>query len=156
MTSNQAIHVLITELGEVAGISALALDEQGACALTFDDKISVNLRYQENEDHLWVYSIIGAPRTPDAVYRRLLQANLSGPIARGVTFSLSGDEPPNVVLIRSMEWRGKRGVEVMREMSDFASVAEIWKNVVAADIGDNPSVASQQPALGDQMAMIRC
>jgi hypothetical protein len=156
VTLDQAIQLLISEVGDAAGIPILALDEQGACALTFDDKICVNLRYQENEEQIWVYSVIGAPKSPDAVYRQLLQANLSYRTARGATFSLSGDEPPNVVVIQSMEWRGKRGVELMREISDFASLAEVWKKVVAAETDDNLSLASQPLALGDQMAMIRC
>lgn len=156
MTTDQAIHLLISEVGDAAGIPFLALDEQGACALTFDDKICVNLRYQENDERILVYSVMGAPKSPDAVYRQLLQANLFWRAARGATFSLSGDEPPVVVLTRSMEWRGKRGVELMREISDFASLAEVWKKIVAAETDDDPSLASQQLALGDQMAMIRC
>jgi len=131
MTSEPALALLIGELGDRMGLGELALDADGGCALRFDGRSVVNMQYRANEDALWFYSDLGVPASGPAIYADLLQANLFWRMTFGATLSLSGDDPPHVILAMPLAWRGLNGTQLAGTLETFLNTAEDWAELVA-------------------------
>lgn len=122
---------LISELGSRMSLPALKLDENGGCALEFDERITVSLQYREPENQLWMYAILGhAPEGRPELYERLLQANLFWRHTLGATLSLSGDTPPNVVLARPLHLTSLDESSLSNAVETFLNTAIDWQAVV--------------------------
>jgi hypothetical protein len=150
MTSDPALALLIDELGERMGLGELALDGDGGCALRFDGRSVVNMQYRANEEALWFYSDLGVPASGPAIYADLLHANLFWQMTFGATLSLSGDEPPHVILALTVAWRGLDGAQLAAKLETFLNTAEDWAELVA-----DRAFPETPPPDGDTAAMIK-
>jgi hypothetical protein len=135
MTLDPALTMLIGELGLRMGLGELALDGDGACALRFDGRSVVNLQYRANENALWLYADLGVPARGPELYADLLRGNLFWRTTFGATLSLSGDEPPHVIMALPTTWRGLDGTQLAAKLETFLNTVEDWSELVA-DHGD--------------------
>jgi Tir chaperone protein (CesT) family len=145
MIDDPALAMLMAELGQRMGLGELALDADGACALRFDGRSVINLQHRPNEDALWLYADLGVPASGPALYGDLLRGNLFWRTTFGATLSLSGDEPPHVILALQIPWRGLTGAQLASRLESFLHTAEDWGELVA-DRGDGADADGRPPA----------
>ncbi len=153
MTDDPALTMLMAELGQRMGLGELALDGDGACALRFDGRSVVNLQRRPNEDALWFYADLGEPASGPALYGDLLRGNLFWRTTFGATLSLSGDEPPHVILALPVGWRGLNGAQLAGKLETFLHTAEDWAELVAGRDGD--AATDGGPPAGDPSLTIK-
>lgn len=152
MTDDPALTMLMAELGQRMGLGELALDADGACALRFDGRSVINLQHRPTEDALWLYADLGAPASGPALYGDLLRGNLFWRTTFGATLSLSGDEPPHVILALPVAWRGLTGAQLAGRLETFLHTVEDWAELVA-DRGD--AADTDGPPPGDPSLTIK-
>jgi hypothetical protein len=131
MTLDTGLQALIAELGQRMGLASLALDGDGAGALRFDGRSVVNMQYRPREEELWFYADLGVPASGPELYPDLLRANLFWRTTLGATLSLSGDEPPHVIMVLPLVWRGLNGAQLALKLETFINTVEDWAELVA-------------------------
>ncbi|HLO75766.1 MAG TPA: type III secretion system chaperone [Magnetospirillum sp.] len=94
---------LLAEFGRKAGLGSLGLDGQGVCRLSFDGSLIVDLEFDDGAGVLHLYGTVGPVPAGDreAVYQRLLSANLFGRETGGATLALDGGRD-EIVLCRAL------------------------------------------------------
>jgi Tir chaperone protein (CesT) family len=155
MTIDPTLQLLITELGQTMGLGDLTLDADGACAFRFDGRSVVNVQYRADTDALWLYADLGVPASGPKIYADLLRGNLFWRATLGATLSLSGDEPPHVVLALPTAWRGASGIELAKRLETFLNTAEDWQALIADGDDDESPAASNVPTDDASVMMIR-
>lgn len=128
MNTPERLQALLHELGQRMGLSQLQMDADGGCALELDQRMVVSLQYRETDDELWLYADLGpVPRRSPAFYEKLLQANLFWQQTSGATLSLSGDQPPHVVLAHALHWLPMDDTRLGAAMERFVNAVEEWQ-----------------------------
>ena len=130
MDLDPALRSLIADLGAQMGLGDLALDDHGSLALSFDDSLVVNLQAVADGDLLLLYADLGPPAAGERIYPALLRGNLFWRATLGATLSLTGDEPPHVVLAQETRWRGQDLGAMVAFLERFLHTAEDWLEVV--------------------------
>ena len=69
---------LIKMFGEKIGVPCLESHPQRLCSLRFDDRVTIDLEYQEEKDVILISSLVGVlkPEQSRLFYDELLEANL--------------------------------------------------------------------------------
>lgn len=157
MNTPDRLQALVAELGLRLKLNELQLDTHGGCAIELDRRITVNLQYRELEDELWLYADLGlAPMRSTAFYESLLQANLFWRQTAGGTLSLSGDEPPHVVLARSLEWLRMDISSFGAAVETFVNAVEDWQEqLIKADADTSASIGASASAAGVTELLMR-
>lgn len=128
MNTPQRLQALLHELGQRMELSQLQMDADGGYALELDQRMVVSLQYRETEDELWLYADLGpVPRRSADFYEKLLQANLFWQQTSGATLSLSGDQPPHVVLAQALHWMPMDDTLLGAAMERFVNAVEEWQ-----------------------------
>ncbi|WP_050031287.1 type III secretion system chaperone [Verrucomicrobium sp. BvORR034] len=139
---------LLTALAEQTGLDQLGLDENGACALQFDDRITVYLVELEKEAAIRLVSDLGTP-SPDvegaAFQRCLLEANWLGTGTHGATLSLE-PETGNVCLWRQASLAALNPVSFTDLVGQFVDTAEAWTALIQGEA--LPNAADSASTLG--------
>jgi hypothetical protein len=151
MDLDPALRSLIADLGAQMELNDLALDDDGSVALHFDDGPVVNLQAVADGDRLLLYADLGPPAAGERIYPVLLRGNLFWRATLGATLSLTGDEPPHVVLARETSWRGQDPGSMVAFLERFLHTAEDWLEVVrdGGDAGlEPPSPTASDHAIG--------
>ena len=151
MDLDPVLRSLIADLGAQMGLGDLALDDHGSLALRFDDSLVVNLQAVADDELLLLDADLGPPAADERIYPVLLRGNLFWRAALGATVSLTGDEPPHVVLAQETRWRGQDLGAMVAFLERFLHTAEDWLEVVH-DGGDAdlepPSLTAADHAIG--------
>lgn len=127
MNTPERLQKLVAEAGLLLGSSSLRLDEQGGCALEFDKQIVVSLQYRQETDLLCLYTDLGpAPMRSAQFHEKLLQANFFWQATVGSTFSLSGDEPPHIILAHPVQWSSMDLSSFNTALLTFIDSVEVW------------------------------
>lgn len=148
MELDPALKGLMDELGERLGVGTIAFDENGGWALRLGDAPQVNLQYRADAEAFDLYADLGAPAAGPDLYGDLLRGNLFWGLTFGATLSLSGDDPPHVILAQAAPWRGQTAANFAARLERFANVAEDWAEVVSEkpdDDLDAPAAPSDDP-----------
>ncbi len=115
----------IRQLGHALGLGDAVLDANGACAMQFDERYIVTIQCDEAEDALCFHADLGdLPRPQTCV--DLLRANLFWQGTGGATLALSHDDPPRVILARSVAWRGAGTAALLEVLETFVNTVEEW------------------------------
>jgi len=125
---DDAFETLIAELGAAIGLPELKLDEDGACTLSFDDNITVNLRLDPETDAVVLYSPLGLLEADGsvAVKDALLEANLLFQGTGGCTLGV--DSNMGLVVLAYREHVAQvRAPLLMERIEAFVNVAEAWR-----------------------------
>ena len=151
MVIDPGVIMLISELGQRMGLSGLALNAGGTCALSFDGRSQVNIQYRPDADALWLYADLGVPVAGEAIYGELLRGNYFWRTTFGATLSLSGDDPARVVLAQPIAWHGIDGTRLAEILDLFLKTQEDWAELIAQPIETTTAPTS----LDNDMSMIR-
>jgi Tir chaperone protein (CesT) family len=121
---------LLSDFGGAIGLAGLAPDEEGYCALTFDD-LPVHLQYDPEKDEIVAFSRIGTADEDrlEEIYGMLLGANLFWQGARGATLSV---EPyTSTVFIADRRPAGLPDAAFQEWLGEFVEIAEHWRGRLA-------------------------
>jgi hypothetical protein len=130
MTIDPALQALLGQLAARLRLADLRLDQNGACALRFDDQIRIDFQYRADREHLVAYADLGVPAAGPALYPTLLRANLFWRTTFGGTLSLSDDSPPHVVLAITHDWRSLNVVSLTALVERFVATTEDWQELI--------------------------
>ncbi len=153
MTIDPALQALIGELGQQMGLGDLSLDEQGFCALRFDEKLVINLQYWADDEQLLLFADLGPSAIGVQLYSNLLRANLFWRATLGATLSLSEDDPPHVILALQQPWQPLDAAQLNASLERFVNTVEDWSEVVE-NTGTDSKLADDTP-LSPTMGMVR-
>lgn len=127
------------------GMQKIQVNEEGVCALTFDDKIILNLEYNGELDLLTLYCRLGviAPDRVGAVYPLLLEANVLWAGTGGATL---GVIPADLSVVLAYQERAGAidGQRFETLLSGLVDVAEFWTKLIE----DSPQT-TPEPSVGD-------
>ena len=121
---------LLSDFGGAIGLADLAPDEEGYCALTFDD-LPVHLQHDPEKDEIVAFSRIGTADEDrlEGIYGMLLGANLFWQGARGATLSV---EPyTSTVFIADRRPAGLSDAIFREWLGEFVEIAEFWQGRLA-------------------------
>ena len=128
MDTPDHLRARVRELGQHMGLSDLQMDADGGCALELDRRMTISLQHREAENELWLYADLGpTPQRTPAFYEQMLQANLFWRLTLGATLSLSGDEPPHLVLARPLPWMHLGLAGLIAAVDTFVKTVEDWQ-----------------------------
>lgn len=133
---------LLKAVAGQAGITGFELDESGCCALSFDG-IVVNFEADEDSLKLFLYADVGeAPAgLPEALYRRLLEANLLWRGTGGATLSLD-TAAQRFVLAHGLPVDHTSEADFLATVETFVNIVEAWRKRIA-------EAAHEAPAAGN-------
>ena len=123
------LNELMSAFAEKLGIEGIAV-ENGTCSLTIDD---IPMDFTESPDGLAVVgaAVIGEP-PPDkreAFYEMLLQANTQLYGTQGIALGKSPDTG-EIMLIGGLPFKGLELQEFCKDLDEFVSKAEEWRETV--------------------------
>ena len=151
MNIDPQLVVLVQELGAVMGLDKLALDAEGACAVRFDGRTVVNLQCHDALDSLWLFADLGPVSGGAEVYADLLRGNLFWRATLGATISLSGDEPPHVIMTLPVAWRGLNGEQLALRLETFVNTIDDWAELLQA--GRTAELSAESAAVSMEMLL---
>ena len=138
------LNELMSAFAEKLGIEGIAV-ENGTCSLTIDD---IPMEFTESPDGLAVVgvAVIGEP-PPDkreAFYEMLLEANTQLYGTKGIALGKSPDTG-EIMLIGGLPFKGLELQEFCKDLDEFVSKAEEWRETV-----ENFRPAAEEAAVRDE------
>ena len=133
MTIDPRLQTLLNDLGLHMRLDGLRLDDDGYCALRFDNEFTINFQYGDDHQQLLMYADLGIPARGEKLYSTLLQANLFWRLTMGATLSLSGDEPVHVIIALQQPWQSQTVTELAAVLEQFVNTVEDWAEAVRGD-----------------------
>ncbi|WP_461211041.1 type III secretion system chaperone [Desulfocurvus sp. DL9XJH121] len=105
----------------------LSLNGEGACRLVFDENVAVTIEADEMDDTVYLYTSFPLPPGDrEALYARMLRANLFGFEAGGGAFAL--DEGRGEVVLNRVLHVGGMDAELFAGIVErFVEAAENWQ-----------------------------
>ena len=135
---------LMTAFAETLGIEGIAV-ENGTCSLTIDD---IPMEFTESPDGLAVVgvAVIGEPppEKREAFYEMLLNANTQLYGTQGIALGKSPDTG-EIILIGGLPFKGLEMEEFCKDLDEFVSKAEEWRETV-----ENFRPAAEEAAVRDE------
>lgn len=123
---------LIKMFGEHIGISSLELRPQGFYSFRFDDRVTIDLEYNERQDMLLFSSLIGVLKSEERkpFYSELLEANLLWGGTSGATI---GVDPASLAVFLCYQERLKdiSLEQFQKAMKQFSETALFWNQRLA-------------------------
>lgn len=122
-----------------SGNQSIKVDEEGGCALTFDDNIVVNMEYDGELDLLTLYCRLGtvAADRVGTVYPLLLEANVLWAGTGGATLGVIPDDR-SVVLAYQEKAAAIDGQRFEGLLSGLVDAAEFWMKLIEDGSRDAP------------------
>lgn len=125
--SKENVQLLLKQFGNTIALPDLALDEEGFCSLTFDDKIVLNIQYDHRTENIVIFTEIGKIKDEQSlkVYARLLEANMFWKDTGGGTLCV---EPKTKTTMLEYQEAVAQMDEVrfQRVIEGFINTAEYW------------------------------
>ena len=123
---------LIKKFGENIGIPNLEPHPQGLCSLRFDDRVTIDIEYSEEQDALLLSSLVGVLKSQETkqFYDELLEANLLWGGTSGATI---GVDPASlaVFLCYQEHLKGISLEEFQQSVKRFSDTALFWNQRLA-------------------------
>lgn len=125
--TQDTLNTLIEKLGKEIGIEGLSLDEDGFCCLAFDEKITVNIQYEESENNVIFFAEVGivSPKEQAETFPLLLEANLLTIGTQGATLGAER-ETGSVLLSLRVPVSTLDYAAFHKSLETFVNTAEIW------------------------------
>ena len=123
---------LIKMFGEHIGIPYLESHPQGLCSLRFDDRVTIDLEYNEEQGAILLSSLVGVlkPEESKLFYDELLEANLLWGGTSGATIGL---DPASltVFLCYQEQLKGISLDQFQQLVKRFSDTALFWNQRLA-------------------------
>ncbi len=117
----------VTAYGKEIGLTALALNEEGICALTFDEKINVDILFRKEQDQLIFISKVGVlpSEGKEGFYAQLLRGNAFGTETAGAALGI--DEEENAVVLSYVLIASMLNYDLFKTvLGNFVDLADEW------------------------------
>lgn len=140
---------LLLELGQQAGIAQpLRFDAHGCARLMLNEALFINFEHDADADALHIYSALCEipPQGREALYRKLLEANLFGSQTAGATLAID-DLHHEVVLCRSLALDSLAPAAFVQNVEQFIATAELWLRETQAQEGAPPTAQEASAAV---------
>jgi hypothetical protein len=147
-----AFRDLLASFGASLGLPELAPDDEGYCALRFDD-LEVHLQYEPEEDELLVFTRLGEidDDEPAELYGRMLAANLFWQGTGGATLGVQ-PEDGMVFLSRKVAMRALDDAKFRQLLEQFVNTGDDWRREVESFVSDQVTEQAKASALPDAPA----
>lgn len=123
---------LMKRLGEQIGVPNLKPHPQGLCSLRFDDRVTIDLEYDEEKDAFLLSSLVGVLKMADSkyFYDELLEANILWGGTGGATI---GVDPASlaVFLCYQEQLKGASSEQFQQTIKKFSDAALFWNQRLA-------------------------
>jgi len=133
---------LLASYGQLVGLPGLRFEPDGCARLLFHQSIAIDLEIDAGAGCLHAYGVLGTvpARGREALYRRLLEANLFGTQTSGATLAIDA-VPQEVLLCRRVELATATAASFAEFLEDFARIIQQWQQKLgsgelAADSAD--------------------
>lgn len=137
---------LLDNLAATMGLPALPLNGDQCARLVFDTKIAVDFESDPISGELFLYCDLGTLPLGgrEALYRRLLEANLFGQQTLRATLAIEGSSDM-VVLWRAVLCEELSLEAFQKVVEDFVNCAESWIELMAKGGPGTDTPASRDP-----------
>ena len=129
----EQFHQLLNMFGETVGISYLESHPQGLCSLRFDDRVTIDLEYNEKQNAILLSSLVGVLKQEERklFYDELLEANVLWGGTGGATI---GVDPASlaVFLCYQEQFNGVSLAQFQQLIKQFSDKALFWNQRIAA------------------------
>ncbi len=136
--------LLINELGEELGLSALNLDDNHACTIVSDDN-ALNLQFQPYDDTFLIYAVVKVDNNgfSSTIYERIASANLFGQETLGMHLGYYAPARA-IVLSTSLPIEGLDAVEFANYLSIFLVELAKWQKSLTELMAASPDDVAQE------------
>jgi hypothetical protein len=136
MTATELLDNLVNQLGWIAGLPGLQLDEDGHASLVFNQAVTIHLQARDTENDILLYAAPAALPEENgyAVALKLLRANFLWRDTGGATLSLAGDD--EVMLTQKLSIENLDLTAFQERFTTFARTALKWKEQVESPAGE--------------------
>lgn len=119
---------LIRDLSHIISLPELALDEQGCACLLVDEKLALQIEYDESTQSLVLYCVLGAlpAERCEALFRLLLGGNLFGTATSGSTLAID-ELNHDIVLWRRVGLESTTADGLVGTIEDMLAATEYWQ-----------------------------
>lgn len=123
---------LIKMFGESVGVPDLETHSQGLCSLRFDERVTIDIEYNEEQNALLFSSLVGVLKISESklFYDELLEANILWGGTGGATI---GVDPASlaVFLCYQEQLKGVSLEQFQQSVKTFSDTALFWNQRVA-------------------------
>lgn len=130
--SQEYFQQIIKKFGEQIGVPHLEPHLQGLCSLRFDERVTIDLEYSEEQDAILLSSLVGVlkPQESKFFYDELLEANVLWGGTGGATIGV--DPASLTVFLCYQEPLKKISLEQFQQlMKQFSDTALFWNQRLA-------------------------
>ncbi len=147
------IDTLLQPLTERLGLEALDFDDRGTCSLVFDERFTITLELDDEEQMLHLYSTLG--KAPEDLidqltcFAALLQANLFGRGTGGASLAFE-PESQALMISRNCSLKPLSAKALQADFERFVQATDAWHERVAAQFWqeDDQDNTAQPPSIG--------
>ncbi len=118
---------LLKDLGNNVGLPELSANSQGLCSLRFDDRLTIDLEYNEDREVFIISSLIGMirPNQKEKFYSEFLEANLLWVGTSGATLGVD-PETLTVFICYQEPLAGMEFSRFQNLIKEFSDAALFW------------------------------
>ncbi|MCP4747330.1 MAG: type III secretion system chaperone [Desulfobacteraceae bacterium] len=128
MNRQEELSNYLRDISYRLGVGLPALDQNGVCAMRYDDKFNVILEVPDASDDIYMYAILMSQHTASVqFYQKLLEANFLCMDTERATFCLD-KESNDIVLCRTIEFENLTADKLEKVINQFLSAADKWNN----------------------------
>jgi hypothetical protein len=123
----ERVNDLLKRIGEGLSLPDLCLDENNHCILLFDEKIVLNIDFDEEGSKLVIYAYVGEIPLDcrEIIFEKALEGNFFWNETDGGTLGID-KQSQSLVLAKAFEWPLKN-IEIFEdELATFVEVIEKW------------------------------
>ncbi|MDR2396944.1 MAG: type III secretion system chaperone [Puniceicoccales bacterium] len=123
----ERVNDLLKRIGEGLSLPDLCLDENNHCILLFDEKIVLNIDFDEEGSKLVIYAYVGEIPLDcrEIIFEKALEGNFFWNETDGGTLGIDR-QSQSLVLAKAFDWPLKN-IEIFEdELATFVEVIEKW------------------------------
>ncbi|MDR0646919.1 MAG: type III secretion system chaperone [Puniceicoccales bacterium] len=123
----ERVNDLLKRIGEGLSLPDLCLDENNHCILLFDEKIVLNIDFDEEGSKLVIYAYVGEIPLDcrETVFEKALEGNFFWNETDGGTLGID-KQSQSLVLAKAFDWPLKHIEGFEDELATFVEVIEKW------------------------------
>ncbi|MDR2769455.1 MAG: type III secretion system chaperone [Puniceicoccales bacterium] len=123
----ERVNDLLKRIGEGLSLPDLCLDENNHCILLFDEKIVLNIDFDEAGSKLVIYAYVGEIPLDcrEIIFEKALEGNFFWNETDGGTLGIDR-QSQSLVLAKAFDWPLKRIESFEDELATFVEVIEKW------------------------------
>jgi hypothetical protein len=151
MNTRDLAQDLLTAYGRLAGLPDLKFEPHGCARLLFDKSVAIDLEIDEDAGCIHAYGVLGPVPGGgrEALYRRLLEANMFGTETGGAALAIDAAQD-DALLCRRVDLATATATNLAECLEAFAGVVEQWRRKFVSGelLVHGPAADGQAPQMG--------